>query len=492
MLVFIVLLSKILIMNTTEKFKILLIAFILGISGGITGYWLMPSKTNKTMANKVEVAQKAQNVQFTNLNSLTGIPDFTIAAEKGTEAVVHIKTKYYDQGEDPVYNFFFGRPEENTPVQASGSGVIISTDGYIVTNNHVIENSSNIIVTMDDKTEYKAKIIGRDPSTDIALIKIDAKNLNTLQFGNSDNLKVGEWVLAIGNPFNLTSTVTAGIVSAKARSINILNKRYAIESFIQTDAAVNPGNSGGALITTDGKLIGINTAITSPTGSFAGYSFAIPASIVQKVVKDIIEFGEVQRAFIGAKIANIDDKLVQTFNLPNNKGVFINSVTDGGGAKDAGLKDEDVILTFDGFEVNELPQLLDLISRHRPGDKVIITYRRKNKINEVEITLKNKEGNTERIVNETNDIFGASFKNLSKEELSEYRISYGVKVSEVISGKFMTAGIRKGFIITHINERPIKDTKDIEKILKDIHGGVYIEGIYPSSGKKAYYAFGVK
>ncbi|MEA3452220.1 MAG: trypsin-like peptidase domain-containing protein, partial [Bacteroidota bacterium] len=288
-------------MNKTEKLKILLIAFVLGISGGIIGYWIMPTNTT-TISNENENAQIAQNVQFASMNPLAGIPDFTVAAEKGTEAVVHIKTEYYDQGEDPVYNFFFGRPGDNAPAQGSGSGVIISTDGYIVTNNHVIDKSTNIIVTMENKTEYKAKIIGRDPSTDLALIKIDAENLNTLTFGNSDDLKIGEWVLAIGNPFNLTSTVTAGIVSAKARSINILNKRYAIESFIQTDAAVNPGNSGGALITTDGKLIGINTAISSPTGSFAGYSFAIPVSIVQKVVKDIIEFGEVQRAFIGAKI----------------------------------------------------------------------------------------------------------------------------------------------------------------------------------------------
>lgn len=479
-------------MNKTEKFKIFLIAFFLGIGGGFVSYLVLPSKSNHYLAQGNTIEATNPNMKFTNLGSTGTITDFTTAAEIGKDAVVHIKTEYYNQGEDPVYNFFYGKPDKSSPIQGSGSGVIISTDGYIVTNNHVIDKATNIAVTLNDKKEYKAKVIGRDPSTDIALIKIEGTDLHSLAFGNSDDLKVGEWVLAIGNPFNLTSTVTAGIVSAKARNISILDKRYAIESFIQTDAAVNPGNSGGALINTNGQLIGINTAIASPTGSFTGYSFAIPVSIVKKVVQDLMEFGEVQRAFIGAKIVEIDDKIAQSYNLPNNKGVLISSVTPDGAAEEADLADGDVILKFDGVEINELPELLELIGRHRPGDKVIITFRRNNKTKDVELILKNVQGDAKNLVGNNSDVFGATFEDLSQEELSKFNLKYGVIVSDVSNGKFMSTGIRAGFVIVRINDKVVKNTKDLYEILNDIHGGVYIEGYYPENHTKAYYAFGVE
>ena len=481
-------------MERREKLKILIIAFILGISGGLISYMVLPAKSNKTITENTTKFQTPQNVRFASMgmSNATTMADFTSAAEIGRDAVVHIKTEYYNQGEDPVYNFFFGKPGMSTPIHGSGSGVIISKNGYIVTNNHVIDKATNIEVTLNNKNEYKAKVIGRDPSTDIALLKINADSLHTLAFGNSDNLKVGQWVLAIGNPFNLTSTVTAGIVSAKARNISILDRRYAIESFIQTDAAVNPGNSGGALINTEGQLVGINTAIASPTGSFAGYSFAIPVSIVQKVVKDLMEYGQVQRAYLGAKIAEIDDRVAKAYNLPNNKGIFISSVTPDGAANAAGLKEGDVILKFNGTDVNELPKLLEFIGTHRPGDKVEITYRRNNRIKTVQVILKNGEGGTNQILHETTDVFGASFEDLTNKELSNYGLNFGVRVSDVVNGKFMSVGIRPGFIIIRINEKPVKNTKDLKNILGNLHGGVYIEGFYPESGTKAYYAFGVE
>jgi len=477
-------------MKTREKILLMLVAFVLGISGGVVAYWLAPQKAPQI----VEVTNTGTQtpVNFTKSEGVTSLPDFTEAAEKGKEAVVHIKTEYYNQIDDPVYNFFFGKPDVATPLRGSGSGVIISKDGYIVTNNHSIDKATNITVTLNNKEEYTAKLIGRDPTTDIALLKIDADNLSTIPFGNSDDLKVGQWVLAIGNPFNLTSTVTAGIVSAKARNISILDRRFAIEAFIQTDAAVNPGNSGGALINTDGELVGINTAIASPTGSFTGYSFAIPVSIVQKVVGDILEYGNVQRAYLGVKVANIDEKVAKTFNLPDHKGVFITSITEGGAAEEAGIQEADVILKIDDVEVNEVPELLEQIGLHRPGDKVKLTIRRNNKEYEYEVVLKNEQGGTSSVTLKTVDVFGATFEDVNSDELQEYGLKYGVRVVDVATGKFLSAGIRPGLVITKINDQTVKSADDVTKLLKNIHGGVYIEGYYPDSHMKAYYAFGVE
>ncbi|MBN2663389.1 MAG: Do family serine endopeptidase [Bacteroidales bacterium] len=470
-----------------EKIKFWLIALVIGTIGGVAGSLIV---NPKTVTQIIELPQNDQNTN-SSFTKLYDLPDFTTAAANATDAVVNIKTESYQQVDDPLYNLFFGSP--NVPMQGSGSGVIISTDGYIVTNNHVVENATNIKVTLNDKRELDAEIIGTDPTTDLALLKISANNLTVLEFGNSDNLKVGEWVLAIGNPYSLNSTVTAGIVSAKARNISILKQTYAIESFIQTDAAVNPGNSGGALINVSGYLIGINTAIASPTGSYTGYSFAIPVSIVKKIIADLIEFGSVQRAFLGARLVDIDEQIAQSYNLPNRKGVLITSVTDKGAAQDAGLKEEDVVLKLDSIEVNETSELLELLGRHRPGDIVTITARRDGNIKTFDVTLQNNKGGT---VNNSTvakaDVFGATFEDLTDQEKDDYDIRNGVKVSKVMSGKFLSAGVRAGFVIQKINDRTVKTADDAKKILDNVSGGVYIEGFYPDTKKKAYYAFGVQ
>lgn len=317
--------------------------------------------------------------------------DFTEAAERSVEAVVHVKTKYYQQQQyvDPFYQFFFGRPQQSQQpsAMASGSGVILSDDGYIVTNNHVIEGARDIEVVLNDKRTYAAQLIGRDPNTDLALLKIEATNLPVITIGNSDDLKVGEWVLAVGNPFNLTSTVTAGIVSAKARSINILQADMKIESFIQTDAAVNPGNSGGALVNTKGELVGINTAIASQTGSYAGYAFAIPTAIMQKVVGDLRQFGSVQRALLGIRMMDINQEVKDHFGLESMEGVYVAEVVAGTAADKAGMKSGDVIVQVDGRSINSSNQLQEQIGRKNPGDQIVVLVRRGGRSLTLEVTL---------------------------------------------------------------------------------------------------------
>ena len=325
---------------------------------------------------------------------VTGVApvDFTQAAEMSVGAVVHVKTKYNVYGKqyvDPFYQFFFGRPQQQPmqQAQATGSGVILSEDGYIVTNNHVIQQANEIEVVLNDKRSFTAELIGTDPNTDIALLKIDAKGLPTLEMGNSDDLKVGEWVLAVGNPFNLTSTVTAGIVSAKARNINILDAEMKIESFIQTDAAVNPGNSGGALVNTRGELVGINTAIASQTGSYAGYAFAVPTSIVQKVVADLRQFGSVQRALLGIRMLDITSEVQQYYRLNTLEGVYIAEVVSGSAAEKGGVEEGDIITAVDGLKVNSSSELQEKIARKNPGDEVTLTVLRDNKRIDLRVTL---------------------------------------------------------------------------------------------------------
>lgn len=330
-------------------------------------------------------------------NPPIGCSDFSQAAEKSIDAVVHVRTAYQQQSfVNPWFEFFFGRsPQRERPIQlASGSGVIISSDGYVVTNNHVIEKAQYIQVALNDKREFTATLIGRDPNTDIALLKIEAHELPFIPFGNSDELHIGEWVLAVGNPFNLTSTVTAGIVSAKARNINILNAEMKIESFIQTDAAVNPGNSGGALVNTKGELVGINTAIASQTGSYAGYSFAVPASIVQKVVHDLREYGVVQRALLGARIMEITPTLQQNQNLSTLQGAYIAYVLPNSSAEKAGLKQGDIVVKLDGVPIKTATDLQERIGRHTPGDMVQITFIRNGQAMTCVVELTNRQGNT--------------------------------------------------------------------------------------------------
>ena len=415
--------------------------------------------------------------------------DFTFAAENAVHAVVHIKTTYANEGDNPMYQFLYGRSPE--PYMGSGSGVIISKDGYIVTNNHVIEQSNNIEVVLNDKRSFKAKIIGTDPITDLALLKINASDLVGIPFGNSDDLRIGEWVLAVGNPFNLTSTVTAGIVSAKARDININRSRYSIESFIQTDAAVNPGNSGGALVNTKGELVGINTAIASKTGSYSGYSFAIPVSIVEKIVADLKEFGVAQRALLGVSIYDVNAELAQKFDLDKIEGVYVTGLLEGGSAEKSGIKEGDVLLKINDIAVNKVAELQEQVSKYRPGNKVKVTLKRDGKTRDMDIVLQNQRGTTKAIGSDIQSLLGARFEKISKKEKETYGINGGVKVADLYPGKLRKAGIREGYIIISINRMPILDMDDIDNALKNANGGVYLKGIYPG-GIVEYYAFGLE
>lgn len=425
--------------------------------------------------------------------------DFTAAAETSVNAVVHVMvsqtTSRAPQSDDPFFQFFFGpryqqqqQPQES--VVGSGSGVIISADGYIVTNNHVVENASKVEVVLNDRRKFEATVIGTDPTTDIALIKVDADGLSFLQFGNSDALKVGEWVLAVGNPFNLTSTVTAGIVSAKSRRMGIINssQNIGIEAFIQTDAAVNPGNSGGALVNTRGELVGINTAIASNTGSYAGYSFAVPATIAQKVVQDLKQYGEVQRALLGVSISDVTPELQKKLNLEKPDGVVVMGLSDGGAAKEAGVKAEDVILSVDGETVNTVPELQEKIGRRRPGDSVKLDIIRSGKRQTVVVTLRNIRGTTGVVkVSNGETLLGAKFAEASTEELQKLNLRYGIKVESLENGKLKSSGVREGFIITKANRQPITKVSDLEQVAGTASEGLFIAGVYPN-GKVAYYA----
>jgi Do/DeqQ family serine protease len=445
-------------------------------------------------------------ITLANYTGPTIIPnDFVEAADKIVNAVVNIKSIYENTSAQLYYDpfrYFFGDIPYHRPYQqmATGSGVILTEDGYIVTNNHVIKGAQKIEVTLNNKESYEARVIGVDPSTDLALIKIDAENLPFAQYGNSDEVKVGEWVLAVGNPFNLTSTVTAGIVSAKGRNINIIggdlrNGQIPIESFIQTDAAVNPGNSGGALVNTRGELIGINTAIASNTGSFTGYSFAIPVNIVKKVVTDLAEFGEVQRALLGVSIRDIDSKLAKEKNLKELIGVYVAGVVENGAADDAGIKEGDVITKINNISVNSIPQLQEQVGRYRPGDKIVVEIIRNGNTKIIPVTLKNRKGNTDivkrsEIVKESLASLGATFEPVDDEEKERLRINGGAKITSLSPGKLKSAGIREGFIITRIDKKEIKSPEDVEAALYNKKGGVLIEGVYPN-GMRAYYGFGM-
>ncbi len=441
-----------------------------------------------------------QNVSLTGLRSTAG-PDLTIAAEKTIHAVVHIQTQYYyknsyyDQffGYDPFFNFFNQRKYNNQPIITAGSGVLISENGYIVTNNHVVNDASKIEVTLNDKRTYTASIVGTDAGTDLALIKIEETGLPYITYGNSDEVKIGEWVLAVGNPFNLTSTVTAGIVSAKARDINIWGDNSTVESFIQTDAAINPGNSGGALVNINGDLIGINAAIASNTGSYTGYSFAIPSNIVRKVISDLLEFGQVQRAFMGINFTDIDSKLAAAHELKDLKGVYVESVYQGGASEKAGIQKGDIILKINESAVNSSSELKEQIIRLRPGDKINVTIMRNNTEKQLMLVLENSEGGTAVLTNSSNGeskVLGATLKELSDKERISLGIRNGVKIIKLERGKLSSAGIKEGLIITQIDNQTVKTTDDVVRILSNKQGTTLIEGIY-SNGMQAYFSFGM-
>ncbi|GIV41138.1 MAG: hypothetical protein KatS3mg034_0448 [Vicingaceae bacterium] len=385
-------------------------------------------------------------------------------------------------------------PKQDQFSVGTGSGVIFDSKGYVVTNNHVIDGADDIEVILNDNRTFKAKIIGRDPSTDLAVLKIDGENLPVLPFGNSDLIEVGDWVLAIGNPFNLTSTVTAGIISAKARNIRILKDQAAIESFLQTDAAINPGNSGGALVDLNGTLIGINTAIASPTGAYSGYGFAIPSNLVKKVVEDIIEFGSVQRGFLGVMIRNLNSEIAKDYNLKISQGVVIDSIIPGGSAENAGLKKGDVILEVDGHAVKTSPELQEAIGLHRPGEIVRLKIYRDGKEKDFEVKLLNKNGEAKLVKSdefEIEKLLGAEFENIDKKTAQKLGIEGGVRVKKMEMGRLMKAGVKQGFIILKVNNTKIKNIEELRSALKNQKGGVLMEGIYENLIGKYYYGFGL-
>jgi Do/DeqQ family serine protease len=410
--------------------------------------------------------------------------NFTAAAESVTPAVVNIKT--IQGGNFDLWG------SNNNLSSASGSGVIISADGYIVTNNHVIEEGDNIEVTLNDKREFEAKVIGTDPSTDMALIKIKGEDLPYLNFGNSDSLRVGEWVLAVGSPFDLESTVTAGIVSAKARNIDILEGQDRIESFIQTDAAVNPGNSGGALVNTNGELIGINTAIITRSGRYEGYSFAVPANLVRKVIKDLRDYGVVQRGIMGVYIDEITNNRAKELGLPTVEGVLITRISPGGSAEDAGIQKNDVIISINGIKTSTLPEMQELLGRYRPGNVLRVEYLRKGRPYEVEIILKDKTNGVASISSSEEAILrtlGFELRNLTKEEKRRMQVD-GVKVISIYRGsKIERTNMDPGFIITNLDNRRISSVKELIKQLEEAEGKVMLEGIYEHYPGSYYYAF---
>ena len=476
-----------------NKLKKSIAILFLASLGGIAGAYVFASFSDHQSVSRRNAVPK-ENVRLVNLNNSPGAPgpDFTTAADLSVHAVVHVKTYSSHAVYNPFDPFGVWGQQRSQPMQeGSGSGVIITDEGYIVTNNHVVDGAEKVEVTLNDNRTFTAKMIGADPATDLALLKIDEKGLPFMVYGNSDDLKVGEWVLAVGNPFNLTSTVTAGIVSAKARNIGILPDQYKIESFIQTDAAVNPGNSGGALVNTHGELVGINSAIASSTGSYTGYSFAIPVNIVKKVMDDLLEYGTVQRGFIGVSIRDIDSKLASEKGIQNLKGVYVAGLTDGGAASDAGLKSGDVITKIGDIEVNSSPQLQEQVGRYRPGDKIAVTYMRDGKERLTNVVLKNKEGSTAIVKSEPAvNLLGADFENVSGDDKAKLAIDGGVKIARLNDGKLRNAGIKEGFIITVIDKKPISNTEELDIALRNKRGGVLIEGIYPN-GTKAYYGFGI-
>ena len=430
-------------------------------------------------------------------SSSAAVPtDFVVAAEASVEAVVHVKItaeraqNYYN----PFNDLFFGRPStpQKQEIQGSGSGVILSSDGFIVTNNHVISGAKEITVVTANNNEYEAVLIGTDPTTDIALLKIDAEDLKTIVVANSDAVRLGQWVLAVGNPFNLTSTVTAGIISAKGRDINIIDEQSAIESFIQTDAAVNPGNSGGALVNTGGELVGINTAISSRSGSFEGYSFAVPANLVMKVVGDLKEFGRVQRAFMGINYNELNASLSEELKLTINSGVYVANVIEGGAADEAGIKKGDVIINVDGKQVRTGADLTEAIGSHRPGEQLNVLVNRNGINQQYSMVLKNRLGTTEMLTKEEEIMrsYGAKLSELTINEKRKLGLRYGVKVDEVLGGRFQKAGIPKGFIIVKLNNVYVDDIAKFERLIQQFNpgDGALIQG-FETNGKANYYAF---
>jgi len=493
------------------KLWIVLISLFSSIVGAIAGislysFLFINDETEKSSITQKNILKTKDNYTLANKN-INQTFDFKAAAQSSCLAVVIVKTTYKDnlstfrkfheglEGFDGFSQEQFGGSGDN-PFKGTGSGVILTSDGYIATNQHVVSDAIKVEVTLHNKKTYIAKVVGVDPTTDLALIKIEDNNLPYIPFGNSDQLEVGDWVLAVGNPFDLTSTVTAGIVSAKGRNIHMLNEKnaLAVESFIQTDAAVNPGNSGGPLVNLKGELVGINTAIASSSGSFSGYSFAVPVSLVQKVMDDLLKFGMVQRAILGVVIKNIDEEMAKKFQLNNLNGVFVSEVNPKSAASKAKLNAGDIIKRINGQNLDMVSDLQEMIARFRPGDKIKIGVWRSGKGLEFVATLQSLAGDTKLQMIEKPQLkylpeLQAELQSLTKDELKQFNLASGVKVISTNQGKLMDAGIPEGFIISKMDKQIVRSPADAQSIIKASEGGILIEG-YHITGEKHYFAIG--
>lgn len=499
--------------------KIFAAALMVGFSAVVGGFVAYKVSNNQLSQNTTAAAYYDDefNKEFKTGNGLTlvnnpstqsGLVDLTYAAELSVHAVVHIKstehskTRYVQEAPD-IFDLFFGygggrqRQIETEPKVGMGSGVIISSDGYIVTNNHVIEGADEIDVTLNDKREYKAILVGTDPTTDVALLKIEETDLPFLTLSDSDNIKVGEWVLAVGNPFNLSSTVTAGIVSAKARNLNIYGgTNGSIESFIQTDAAINRGNSGGALVNAKGELVGINAAIFAPTGVYSGYGFAIPTNLVKAVVVDLKKYGTVQRAQLGIMGCDNNAELAKEKNLGINTGVFVSEPVDGGAAKKAGIKENDVIIGINDKDINSMGELQETIARTKPGTTVKVKVYRDGKEKVLNVVLGiNEEVSGIASDSKSEVVLGAEFESVDKSTQKRLGISGGLEVKKISNGKFRFSGIQEGYVILKVNNKSINSVGDLEKVIKEASSSdekvLYISGIYPSK-RRAFYAIDLR
>ena len=489
-----------------KAFLILGLVAVSAAAGGLTAWTVSADRGGSVAYIEREVERTpALGTQFTSYQA-EQYPDLTYAAENAVKAVVNIEAIQQVEmpqrrGYDPFLEFFgipqdYGRGDggpQYREQRAGGSGVIISEDGYIVTNNHVVDGASKLKVKLNDGRSFDAKLIGKDSATDLALLKVEAKGLPALAFGSSDALRLGEWVLAIGSPFDLQSTITAGIVSAKARRLDVIPNEFRIESFIQTDAAVNPGNSGGALVNTHGELVGINTVIKSSTGSYIGYSFAVPESIVRKVVVDLKEYGVVQRAMLGIRFQPIDQRFLdesgERLGITEPGGIWVASVEEGGAASEAGIRKGDIILSIDGVTLGEGARLEEQIGKHRPNDRVKLSVKRGDQVKQFEVTLRNKAGKTELLTKEDVDVIGVlggRFADAGARLSRELDIEGGVRVLSVKPGGMLArARVREGFVITHINDRTVRTVGDLQRMTDKV---LSIDGVYPN-GRAASYTF---
>ena len=465
------------------------------VISGLTAFAVVKTVTPSNESTTTIVQADGSTYRTVNL-SQDNYPDFTYAAESAVDAVVYVKvtsvTSSARQTPNSILEFFFGYPGEGQQRErvGSGSGVIIREDGYIVTNNHVIDGADKIEVTLTNNQTYPAVLVGTDPATDVALLKIDASGLPVIPFGDSSKLRLGEWVIAIGSPYDLRSTITAGIVSAKGRSMPNYTGEFKIESFIQTDAAVNPGNSGGALVDKAGNLVGINTAIISQTGSYAGYSFAVPSNIVKKIVYDLIDFGSVKRALLGITMQPIDEKIAKEMKLSSLNGVYIYEVSKNGAADKAGIKAGDVLVAIDSVKVTDGASVQEAVSRFSPGEKAIVTVIRDGKEKQFEVTFQGTASENGTVSEDGSVAFyGSSIRKAPEDILRKFGLKEGVEIVDLGPGKMKDAGASQGFIILYVNNKAVKTPEDVIEIVKKSDRAVFIEGV-TASGRSGYFGFG--